>query len=95
LAANIMLPQSRVPSRPDAGAVRVTDVAASVVILEQAATTTLEGGLENPGGSRQEAELLVPVPPRVAVRGFTFQGGAAEPTAAAYSETRVSGAAGL
>ena len=54
-ASNIIMPQSRVPSRPDAGAVCVTDVTADIVILEQAATTTLEIGLQNPGRARQEA----------------------------------------
>jgi Ca-activated chloride channel family protein len=81
LASNIVMPQGRPASRDAAGAVRVTDVTADVVILEQAATTTLEIGLENATGSRQEAELIVPVPQGAAVRSFTFQGTAKEPSA--------------
>ena len=37
--------------------------------------------MRNPGTSRQEAELLVPVPDGAVVRGFSFQGHGAEPTA--------------
>ncbi|MBU0618052.1 MAG: VWA domain-containing protein, partial [Planctomycetes bacterium] len=37
--------------------------------------------LYNPSSRRLEAELLVPVPDRAVVRGFAFQGAAAEPTA--------------
>jgi Ca-activated chloride channel family protein len=61
--------------------VRITGVTAGVVILEQVATTTLEISLSNPAGRQQQAELLLPVPEGVALRGFTFQGSAKEPTA--------------
>ena len=62
-------------------AVKVTDVRADIAIEEQVATTVLDIGVENPTGSRQEAELVVPVPDGATVRGFTFQGAGAEPTA--------------
>ena len=95
LAANVIVPQSRVIPvppieppfprppryrRPEPG-VQITGVSVSVSIIQQVATTTMEIGLKNPGRRRQEAELIVPVPKSAAVRGFTFQGSAKEPTA--------------
>ena len=89
-AANVIVPQSRsfrmpreaAPATPPARvAVAITHVAAGIVILEQAATTTLDISLRNTTASRQEAELVVPVPDGAVVRGFTFQGAAKEPTA--------------
>ena len=41
----------------------------------------MEIRLRNPGPTRQEAELLVPVPDGSVVRGFTFQGHGVEPSA--------------
>ena len=96
-AAYLVIPQSRVipippfpppfpppirrpMPRPEPG-VEITGVTADVEILEQAATTTLDINLKNPGRRRQEAELLVPVPQGAVVRGFTFQGAGKEPTA--------------
>jgi Ca-activated chloride channel family protein len=52
-----------------------------VVIREQVATTMMEIRLRNPATARQEAELLVPVPDRAVIRGFSFQGPGAEPSA--------------
>ncbi len=89
-AANVIVPQSRsfwIPreaapaTQPARVAVAITQVAAGVVILEQAATTTLDISLRNTTASRQEAELVVPVPDGAVVRGFSFQGAAKEPTA--------------
>jgi len=89
-AANVIVPQSRsfrMPreaapaTQPARVAVAITQVAAGVVIIEQAATTTLDISLRNTTPSRQEAELVVPVPDGAVVRGFTFQGAAKEPTA--------------
>jgi Ca-activated chloride channel family protein len=89
-AANVIVPQSRsfriprgaAPATPSAPvAVAITHVAAGVAILDQAATTTLDISLRNATASRQEAELVVPVPDGAVVRGFTFQGAAREPTA--------------
>ncbi len=64
-----------------ASPLEITEVIAGVVIVEQAATTTLDISLRNTTGSRVQAELLVPVPDGAAVRGFAFQGSAAEPVA--------------
>src|SRR6185369_11558255 len=38
-------------------------------------------GLRNPTAARLEAEVLLPVPDGAVVRGFTFQGAGAEPSA--------------
>jgi Ca-activated chloride channel family protein len=82
LASNVIVPQARVlVGREAPAAVRVTAVNVGVVIVEQAATTTMEISLANPTGRRQEAELVVPVPDGAVVRGFTFEGAATEPTA--------------
>jgi Ca-activated chloride channel family protein len=56
-------------------------VQVSVDIVEQVATTMMIIDLKNNSGSRQEAELLVPVPAGAAIRGFDFQGSGAEPSA--------------
>ena len=82
-AGNIVIPQTRTVSMADGVGQRVqlTAVHAQVEILEQVATTTLTIFLHNPTGQRQEAELLVPAPDEAVVRGFTFEGGAKEPTA--------------
>jgi Ca-activated chloride channel homolog len=81
LAANVIVPQSRAFAWDRHAPVQITEVAVGVVILEQVATTTMDISLSNPGSARTEGELLVPVPEGAAVRGFTFQGGGAEPTA--------------
>ena len=91
LAANVIVPQARsfVDTSAAAGSaavraaghVSVTSVEVGVVIVEQSATTTMDIGLKNLTGARQEAEMLIPVPAGAVIRGFTFQGSAAEPTA--------------
>lgn len=87
-SAHVIIPQSRAYAVHSGAAasvrnrsVEITDVTVGVVILEQAATTTMDISLRNPSSTRQEAELLVPVPEDAAVRGFTFQGSSSEPTA--------------
>lgn len=81
-ASNVVVPQARLSaSRATKAAIQVTRVDVGVVILEQVATTTMDISVRNISGRREEAELLVPVPEGVAVRGFTFAGSAAEPTA--------------
>ena len=60
---------------------QITGVRAGVVIRDGVATTMLEVSLRNPGGLRQEAEVLLPVPEGAVVRGFAFQGAGAEPSA--------------
>jgi len=83
LASHLVVPQRRVFSvdRPQAGAVQITEVDVGVVILERAATTTMEISLRNPSSARQQAELIVPVPDGAVVRGFTYQGAGREPSA--------------
>jgi len=76
-----VVPQRGVYGSGTAPHIRITRVTAGVVILEQVATTTLDIELENGDRRAREAKLLVPVPGNAAVRGFTFQGGAGEPTA--------------
>jgi len=82
-ASNVVMPQMRSFSVSDAKAapVEITAISASVNILEEAAETTLEVSLRNPTSAKQEAEILLPVPDGAVVRGFTFQGNGAEPSA--------------
>ena len=81
-ASYVVVPQRRVIAVDRVGqAVRITGVTAGVVIVEQVATTTMDISLENPSSTRQQAEMLVPVPDGAVVRGFTFQGAGAEPSA--------------
>jgi Ca-activated chloride channel family protein len=90
-AAHVIVPQARVTvhhlaagapaaARPSPH-IEITAVEVGVVIVEQTATTTMDIALRNRTGSRQEAELVMPVPQGAVVRTFTFQGAAAEPKA--------------
>ena len=81
ISSNVIVPQSRSFAADRRRQVQITGVKVGVVILEQAATTTMDIELKNPTGSRLEAELLVPVPEGAAVRGFDFQGAGKEPSA--------------
>ncbi|MCO6454040.1 MAG: VWA domain-containing protein [Pirellulaceae bacterium] len=80
-AAHGIMPQLRSWTARASAPVQVTAVDAGVVIVEQVATTTLDIQLHNPTSQRQLAEILLPVPDGAAVRGFSFQGAASEPTA--------------
>ncbi len=77
----LIVPQARTFAVQRPGYAQVIGVEAGVQIVEQVATTTLDIHLSNPGGSRLEAELVVPVPDGAVVRGFSFQGAGSEPTA--------------
>jgi len=81
LASNVIVPQTRAFGVGRRASVEITEVKVGVVILEQAATTTMDVSLRNPTGRGTEAELIVPVPQGAVVRGFTFQGAGSEPTA--------------
>jgi len=94
LAENVIMPQVRayyfppppwpVPPHPRPRPpvpVEISAVSAEIEIVEQAAITTLEISLKNPGPRRQEAELIVPVPDGAVVRSFGFDGVGKEPTA--------------
>ncbi len=61
--------------------VELVEVRASVKILEETASTTLEVELMNDGPQQAEAVLLLPVPEGAAVSGFSFDGPSPEPTA--------------
>lgn len=80
--AQLVIPQSRgFTWNAETQAVVITGVEADVAINEQIATTTVTVRLRNPTSRRLEAEVLLPVPDKVVVRGFAFQGAASEPTA--------------
>jgi Ca-activated chloride channel family protein len=81
LASNIIVPQRASFAAANGGKIEITQVRVGVVILEQAATTTMDISLKNPGNSRQEAQLVVPVPDGAVVRSFSFEGSSSEPTA--------------
>ncbi len=75
-AENVIIPQSRrIAFTPhhETG-IEITDIAASIDILESTATTTIEIRLHNPSSRRQEAELILPVPEGAVIRGFAYDG---------------------
>ena len=86
-ASNLIIPQSRAFAMDSASALPntarplISKVTAGVVIIDLVATTTLDVAIANPSNRPQEAEMLVPVPDEASLRGFTFEGAAAEPTA--------------
>jgi Ca-activated chloride channel family protein len=75
-ADHVLIPQSRVfaYTAEQQGAIRVYEVDADISLVESAAVTTLTMRIENMTGTRQEAELLLPVPPGAAVSGFAYDG---------------------
>jgi Ca-activated chloride channel family protein len=79
--AQMIIPQARSAAwHPPAaaGGVQISEVNVGVEIVEQVATTTLDIALNNPTGARLEAQIVLPVPDKAALRGFTFQGAASE-----------------
>jgi Ca-activated chloride channel family protein len=80
-ASHVVVPQARAYAPGRGTALQITGVTVGVVVRGQAATTMMEIHLRNPAPARQEAELLVPVPDGAVVRGFSFQGAGAEPSA--------------
>src|SRR4051794_4593192 len=79
--SQVVVPQARSYAPGRSTVLQIVGVTAGVVIRDATATTMMEVRLRNPGTSRQEAELLLPVPDGVIVRGFTFEGNGAEPSA--------------
>lgn len=69
-------------------AVKLEAVNARVEIEDQTATTSLELVLANGSSSVQQAELLIPVPDGVSVRGLSYDGLGAEPTASVLPRGR-------
>jgi Ca-activated chloride channel family protein len=82
-APNVLVPQLRGWALASEGrqAIALTDVEVRVDIVETTATTTVEMRVENRTDRRQEAELVVPVPEGVVVRGFAYDGPCGEVTA--------------
>ena len=80
-ASHIIVPQARPIAPEPAGTVTIAAVNVAVDIVEQVATTTMDISLTNATGRRLEAQMVVPVPEKAALRGFIFQGAASEPTA--------------
>lgn len=81
-ATHVLVPQARgfaLDRRWDP--IEVEGVDASVVLLEGAATTTLDVRVRNHSGAPAEAVLLLPVPAGAAVHSFLFDGAGAEPSA--------------
>src|SRR4051812_5296707 len=73
-SSQVVVPQARSYAPGRSAALQITGVTVGVVIRDATATTMMEVRLRNPGTSRQEAELLLPVPDGVIVRGFAFEG---------------------
>ena len=96
-AGNLIIPQSRSFAMPGGAETatraqpQITGVAVGVVIVDQAATTTMDVSIANRTGRPQEAEMLVPVPDGAALRGFTFEGAAAEPAAELLPKEKAKG----
>jgi Ca-activated chloride channel family protein len=80
-SCHTVIPQARSYAPGRSPSLQITGVTVGVVIRDRIATTTMEIHLRNPGGTRQEADLLVPVPEGAVVRGLAFQGAGAEPSA--------------
>ena len=80
-AGRVLVPQS--PTARVAGVERagISRVRVGVEVTRQVAVTTLDIDIANPTDRIVETEMLVPVPDGAIVRGFDFEGGAAEPTA--------------
>jgi Ca-activated chloride channel family protein len=78
---HVVVPQARAYAPGRSPALEITRVVVGVVIREQVASTMMEVQLQNPGSTRQEAELLMPVPDGAVVRGFSVRGQGAEPSA--------------
>lgn len=81
-ARNLVVPQAGGFAMDRQGnPVEVTGVRVRAAITGTTARTTMDVRLHNPTGSRQEAQLVVPVPRGAVVHGFAYQGPGKEPTA--------------
>lgn len=75
LASNVVVPQARVMSVHPVPTVELRAVNASVKIVAQVATTTIDLTLFNPGRHPQEAQVVLPIPAGATISGFSFDGG--------------------
>jgi Ca-activated chloride channel family protein len=80
LASNVILPQRDAWVIHGQNRVELKGVSADIRIDGQMARTSLVIDLYNPGYSRLEAEVILPVPSQAVVSSFTFDGAGAEPT---------------
>jgi Ca-activated chloride channel family protein len=80
-SGHLVIPQARSYAPVRSPALQITGVTVGVVIRDRIATTMMEIRVQNPTGTRQEAELLVPVPDGAVVRSFAFKGSGTEPSA--------------
>ena len=74
-------PPPRPAPNPIEQPVQVTQVDATIKVLNQMATTQLDIGLHNPNSRQVESELIIPVPDGSVFRGFSFEGTNLEATA--------------
>ncbi len=81
LASNVILPQRDAWVIRGQNRVELKGVTADVRIDGQMARTSLDIDLYNPGCTRLEAEVILPVPSQAVVSSFTFDGAGEEPTA--------------
>ncbi len=75
-ATNIIIPQSSPFSLTTSKLhnIEITDIEAKINILEASASTTIIINIKNNSISRQEAQLLIPIPDASAVRAFAYDG---------------------
>ncbi len=86
--SNLIVPQSSTIASGATGRVHLTHVDVQVKVIEQVATTTMDVHVKNPSKRQEIAEMVIPVPKGAAIRAFTFQGSAAEPTAELLSRSQ-------
>jgi len=79
LAAQVIVPQVRSYVLDAGQPIEISTIHVKATVTEQVATTTMDIYLKNPNANAAEAELIVPVPDGAVVRGFAFEGQAAEP----------------
>lgn len=75
-APNVLIPQSRIYGYTpiQQAVVKITSVDCTISIVEATAATQLDIYLQNTTGSRQEAELILPVPDDAVVSHFAYDG---------------------
>jgi len=75
-APNVLIPQSRIYGYTplQQAVVKITAVECTIQIVEATATTQLDIYLQNTTNSREEAELILPVPDDAVVRHFAYDG---------------------
>jgi len=81
----IIVPQGRTvvihPRHRPPQSIQLTTVNTQVSITDQVASTTMVLSVHNPGGSQQEAQILIPVPEGCSIRAFQLDTFGSEPTA--------------